>query len=108
VPGRLGGKVCVITGTGGSMGRATALAFARGGAADVGCDAAVEPAERAVELVRAAGGEMASLQPCWLAERAEADRLVEFAVKEHDRIDVLNNLAARIHFNWLEDTPDED
>jgi NAD(P)-dependent dehydrogenase (short-subunit alcohol dehydrogenase family) len=29
MPGRLSGKVCVITGTGGSMGRETALAFAR-------------------------------------------------------------------------------
>ena len=29
--GRLSGKVCVITGTGGSMGRAAALAFAREG-----------------------------------------------------------------------------
>jgi NAD(P)-dependent dehydrogenase (short-subunit alcohol dehydrogenase family) len=27
--GRLAGKVCVITGTGGSMGRAAALTFAR-------------------------------------------------------------------------------
>jgi predicted dinucleotide-binding enzyme len=31
IPGRLSGKVCVITGTGGSMGRETALAFAREG-----------------------------------------------------------------------------
>jgi NAD(P)-dependent dehydrogenase (short-subunit alcohol dehydrogenase family) len=30
VSGRLAGKVCVITGTGGSMGRASALAFASG------------------------------------------------------------------------------
>ncbi len=29
---RLSGKVCVITGTGGSVGRAAALAFAREGA----------------------------------------------------------------------------
>ena len=36
--GRLAGKVCVITGTGGSMGRATALLFAREGASVVGCD----------------------------------------------------------------------
>ena len=28
MPGRLSGKVCIITGTGGSMGRATALTFA--------------------------------------------------------------------------------
>jgi NAD(P)-dependent dehydrogenase (short-subunit alcohol dehydrogenase family) len=39
--GRLAGKVCVITGTGGSMGRATALTFAREGASVVGCDVAV-------------------------------------------------------------------
>jgi NAD(P)-dependent dehydrogenase (short-subunit alcohol dehydrogenase family) len=34
---RLNGKVCVITGTGGSMGRAAALRFAAEGAAVVGC-----------------------------------------------------------------------
>jgi NAD(P)-dependent dehydrogenase (short-subunit alcohol dehydrogenase family) len=32
----LEGKVCVVTGTGGSMGRASALAFAREGALVVG------------------------------------------------------------------------
>jgi NAD(P)-dependent dehydrogenase (short-subunit alcohol dehydrogenase family) len=43
--GRLAGKVCVITGTGGSIGRAAAMAFAREGASVVGCDSSVEPAE---------------------------------------------------------------
>jgi NAD(P)-dependent dehydrogenase (short-subunit alcohol dehydrogenase family) len=38
--GRLARKVCVITGTGGSMGRAAALASAREGASVVGCDVA--------------------------------------------------------------------
>ena len=38
MPGRLSGKVCVITGTGGSMGRAAAMTFAREGASVVGCD----------------------------------------------------------------------
>ncbi len=59
--GRLAGKVCVITGTGGSMGRATAAAFAREGASVVGCDVVVEPAEETVALVQAAGGQMVSL-----------------------------------------------
>ncbi|HVQ18621.1 MAG TPA: oxidoreductase, partial [Actinomycetes bacterium] len=45
MPRRLEGKVCVVSGTGGSMGRATALTFAREGAHVVGCDVAVEPAE---------------------------------------------------------------
>ena len=56
MPGRLAEKVCVVTGTGGSMGRATALTFAREGALVVGCDVAVEPADETVELVKAAGG----------------------------------------------------
>ena len=51
--GRLSGKVCVITGTGGSVGRAAALAFAREGASVVGCDVNVAAAEATVEMVRA-------------------------------------------------------
>ena len=108
MPGRLSGKVCVVTGTGGSMGRATAVTFAREGALLVGCDVAVEPAEETVEIVRAAGGEMVSLQPCLLDDPAECGRLVELAVSEFGRIDVLFNLAGRSHFGRLENVTDED
>jgi len=106
--GRLAGKVAVVTGTGGSMGRATALTFAAEGALVVGCDVVADPAQETLELVHAAGGEMVSLHPCFLSDPAEAARLVEFAVEEFGRIDVLFNLAAKTHFNWLEETPDED
>src|SRR5271170_533515 len=105
---RLEGKVCVITGTGGSMGRASAVAFAREGAQLVGCDVTVEPAKETVEIVRAAGGEMVSLQPCRLSDPAECARLVEFAASEFGRIDVLFNLAARSHFHTLEDFTNEE
>ena len=108
MPGRLSGKVCVVTGTGGSMGRATALAFAREGALVVGCDVAVEPAEETLELVTAAGGEMVSLQPCILSDPAECARLVELAVSRFGRIDVLFNLAGRSHFGRVERVTDED
>ena len=108
MPGRLSGKVCVVTGTGGSMGRATAVTFAREGALLVGCDVAVEPAEETVEIVRAAGGEMVSLQPCLLDDPAECGRLVELAVSEFGRIDVLFNLAGRSHFGRLENVTDEE
>ncbi|MHB9863369.1 SDR family NAD(P)-dependent oxidoreductase [Streptomyces sp. YIM S03343] len=106
--GRLAGKVCVVTGTGGSMGRATALVFAREGALVVGCDVAVERAQETAELVRAAGGSMVSLQPCPLSDPAECARLVDFAVGEYGRIDVLFNLAARSRFAWIEEVTDED
>jgi Bacterial regulatory protein, Fis family len=68
---RLSGKVCVITGTGGSMGRATALIFAREGALVVGCDTQTDTAQATVEAVRAVGGTMVSLQPCKLDEPAD-------------------------------------
>jgi NAD(P)-dependent dehydrogenase (short-subunit alcohol dehydrogenase family) len=107
-PGRLAGKVCVVTGTGGSMGRAAALTFAREGASVVGCDVAVEPAEQTVKMVHAAGGEMVSLQPCRLSDPAECARLVELAVSEFGRIDVLYNLAARSHLHWFEGFTDQE
>jgi NAD(P)-dependent dehydrogenase (short-subunit alcohol dehydrogenase family) len=106
--GRLAGKVCVVTGTGGSMGRATALIFAREGAMVVGCDVAVEPAQETVALVEAAGGRMVSLQPCRISEPADCDRLVELAMREFGRIDVLFNLAAKSHFSPIEKFTDDE
>jgi NAD(P)-dependent dehydrogenase (short-subunit alcohol dehydrogenase family) len=106
--GRLSGKVCIVTGTGGSMGRATAVTFAREGALLVGCDVAVEPAEETAEIVRAAGGEMVSLQPCRLSDPGDCAQLVELAVSEFGKVDVLFNLAARSHFSRLEDFTDEE
>jgi len=108
MPGRLDGRVCLITGTGGAMGNATALTFAREGALVVGCDVAVEPAEQTLEAVEAAGGQMVSLQPCILSDPAECKRFVDFAVGEFGRIDVLFNLAGRSHFGLIESVSDED
>jgi NAD(P)-dependent dehydrogenase (short-subunit alcohol dehydrogenase family) len=105
---RLSGKVCIITGTGGSMGRAAAVAFAREGASVVGCDLDVESAEATVHAVRQEGGTMESLQPCRLSNSAECQALVDFAVRKFGRIDVLFNNAAMAYFNWLEDITDDE
>src|SRR5882757_6083604 len=103
---RLSGKVCVITGTGGSIGRAAAVAFAREGASVVGCDVTVAAAEATADMVRAQGGTMTSLQPCRLTESSGCQALVDFAVRAYGRIDVLFNNAAMAYFNWLEDITD--
>jgi NAD(P)-dependent dehydrogenase (short-subunit alcohol dehydrogenase family) len=108
VPGRLQGKVCLITGTGGSMGRATAQTFAREGASVVGCDVSVDSAKATVDAVRGAGWEMVSKQPCRLDDPAECEALVELALRTYGRVDVLFNLAGRQYFNWLEDITDEE
>ncbi len=106
--GRLSGRVCVITGTGGSMGRAAAVAFAREGASVVGCGRNVAEAQATVEMVRGQGGTMVSLQPCQLTNPADCQALVDFAVRSCGRIDVVFNNAARAYFNWLEDITDEE
>ncbi|HET7001674.1 MAG TPA: SDR family NAD(P)-dependent oxidoreductase [Puia sp.] len=105
---KLSGKVCIITGTGGGMGRAAALAFAREGAMVVGCDIQFDSAQETVEAVRAAGGIMTSLQPCHLTESSECLALVNFAISNFGRIDVLFNNAAMAYFNWLENISDEE
>jgi NAD(P)-dependent dehydrogenase (short-subunit alcohol dehydrogenase family) len=105
---RLAGKVCIITGTGGSIGREAALAFAREGASVVGCDLNVPPAEATVQTVRKAGGTMVSLHPCRLSSPADCRALVDFAVRTFSRIDVLFNNAAMAYFNWLEEISDEE
>src|SRR5213593_3384899 len=104
---RLLGKVCIITGTGGSVGREAALTFAREGASVVGCDLNVSAAEATVELVRAASGTMVSLQPCHLTTPTDCQALV-FAVRSFGRVDVLFNNAEMAYFNWLEDITDEE
>jgi NAD(P)-dependent dehydrogenase (short-subunit alcohol dehydrogenase family) len=105
---RLSGKVCLITGTGGSVGRAAALAFAREGASVVGCDVNVESGQATVDLVVGEGGTMQSRQPCDLTSPGGCQTLVEFAMATFGRIDVLFNNAAMAHFNWLEDISDEE
>ena len=105
---RLANKVCVITGTGGSMGREAARAFAREGALVVGCDLQVDGAQATVDMVRGEGGQMLSLHPCRLTNPSDCQALVDFAVKTYGRIDVLFNNAAMAYFNWIEHISDEE
>jgi NAD(P)-dependent dehydrogenase (short-subunit alcohol dehydrogenase family) len=103
VSGRLFGKVCVITGTGGSMGGAAAEIFAREGAKIVGCDVNPDTARACVERVHAAGGTMVSLEPCDLRDPAACDALVALAIETYGKIDVLFNNAADAHVGWIEE-----
>ena len=59
--GLLDGKSALVTGGGGGIGRATALAFAREGARVAVADIAADAARETVALVNAAGGQAISL-----------------------------------------------
>lgn len=105
--GRLSDKVCIITGTGGSIGRAAALLFGREGAMVVGCDRQAEGSST-VAAVQQAGGTMVSMQPCDLSKPDDCRALVDLALRSFGRVDVLFNNAAMAYFNWLEDISNEE
>jgi NAD(P)-dependent dehydrogenase (short-subunit alcohol dehydrogenase family) len=104
---RFEGKTCIVTGSGGSIGRAAALRFASEGANVVGCDVVAAGAEETVRLVEAAGGTMISVHPCDLTKKEECDRLVGEAVSRFGGIDVLFNNGAMAYFAWIEEMSDD-
>lgn len=105
---RLNNKVCIITGTGGSIGRAAAIRFAAERALIVGCDYNSDAGQETVDLVLANGGKMVSLHPVDLTKMEVCKQLVALAIREYGRIDVLFNNAAMAHFNWIEDITEDE
>ena len=94
MPGRLAGKIALITGTAGGQGRAAALLFTREGAKVVGCDTNAAGAEETLAMVRKAGGEMSSMAPVDLSREEEARKWVADAAAVYGGIDILYNNAA--------------
>lgn len=100
--GRLEGKVCIITGSGGSMGRAAARMFAAEGAIVVGCDIDEASAAETERLVREDGGMIESIHPCDLSRKEVADDLVAKTLARHGRIDALYNNGGGVVMEWLQ------
>ena len=90
--GILDGKSALITGGGGGIGRATALAFAREGARLAVADIAAEAAQETVALVNAAGGQAISLAGEVTSDDAVRG-IVESVVGAYGRLDCAFNNA---------------
>lgn len=106
--GRLDGKIALITGIGGGMGRTAALTFAREGARIVGCDLFEEGATETVRLVREAGGEIENFAPVNLADATEATKWVDAAAHVYGGIDILYNNASTPRFGAVDEISIED
>ena len=92
-PGRLEGKVAIVTGAGSGIGRATALRFGSEGAAVVVNDIDATAASTTAEDVSRRGG-IAVADTGDVTDPAYVESLVAVAVDTHRRLDVMHNNAA--------------
>jgi NAD(P)-dependent dehydrogenase (short-subunit alcohol dehydrogenase family) len=92
VAGMLDGKSTLITGGGGGIGRATALAFAREGARVAVADLVAEAARETVALVNAVGGQAISLSGD-VSRDADVRAMIAAVVDTYGRLDCAFNNA---------------
>jgi NAD(P)-dependent dehydrogenase (short-subunit alcohol dehydrogenase family) len=92
VSGRFDGSVAFITGATSGIGRATALAFAREGAAVTVADVAVDGARDTAEAIEAAGGRALAVH-CDVTRAEDVEAAIDAAVQRFGRLNLAFNNA---------------
>ena len=88
----LTGRVAIVTGAGGGLGRSHALALARYGARIIVNDMSAEGAQSVADEIRNAGGEVVA-SACSVTDRDAVTAMVEDTVTRWGSIDILINNA---------------
>jgi len=88
----LEGQICVVSGAGTGLGRATAIELASLGAAVIGCGRRPEPIADTVAMIRDAGGN-AECEAMDIRDAEAVDAFFDGVIERHGRVDVLVNNA---------------
>lgn len=112
MPGRLQGKVAVVTGAGSQAegignGKAAAILFAREGAKVLCVDQVVDRAEQTVAAIMDEGG-VASTFECDVSRQAGCHDMAAAAVERYGRLDILQNNVGISSRQSLEEVTEED
>ncbi|HMB27861.1 MAG TPA: SDR family NAD(P)-dependent oxidoreductase [Blastocatellia bacterium] len=103
---RFAGKIAIVTGGGGEIGRATAMRLAREGGTVVIVDCDKDQAEKVAAEITSAGGQAWAIQTD-VAERHRVEAMAGAVYDRHGRIDVLCNIAGIAPPAPLLETSDE-
>jgi NAD(P)-dependent dehydrogenase (short-subunit alcohol dehydrogenase family) len=90
--GRLDGRIAIVTGAGSGIGKATAKRMAAEGAHVIVNDINEATASATADEIRAAGGR-ADAHACDVTDSAAVNAMVDEAVHQHGRLDILHNNA---------------
>ncbi|GAA1314204.1 SDR family oxidoreductase [Streptomyces sanglieri] len=105
---RFGGRLVLVTGAAGGIGRATAFAFAEAGARVVAVDRDAEGAARTAEMARLIGAPAAWGEEVDVSDEQAMEKLAEKVAAEYGIVDVLvNNAGIGLSGSFL-DTTSED
>jgi NAD(P)-dependent dehydrogenase (short-subunit alcohol dehydrogenase family) len=92
VPGRLEGKIALVTGASSGLGKATALKFAREGAAVVVAARREAETEATAQMIRDGGGRAIAV-PTDVSSPGQVEAMVATAISSYGRLDLAFNNA---------------
>lgn len=102
------GKVIIITGGAGGIGRATAMAFSKEGGNVVIADLKADAAEEAAKAIRDAGGPEPLASQCDVSDEASVEGTVDAAIAKFGKLDVVVNNAGLMVFKPITELGTDD